>query len=734
MSSIGDKGESVRIYRDRYGVPHVFAETVAGAYEGLGYCAAQDRPQTLILHQFLVQGRLAEKIGRRPLSDDMLVVLNGLRRTPIFADWAPGAWAFDDTVDVDRWMGIWDYWTLANEQIDQLSDRARTAVEAFASGVNRYFDTHDGPEYVERYEPATELAWWAYFEHHVAISFFASNAFAVSGGKTDDGAVWIGGDPHYWFFDGHSEAHISCSGLELAGIWDGHVNLGYWGGTNQKIAMAVTASGIEGATVYREQLDPGNRERYWDHRTGQYEPLAQRPRVVKVLDEPDQEYVVRATHHGPVVAETLVGGLPYAYTVRSAFHEDVAASLDQHIRIWGNETAADFLQHVTDSPFIRSHRLVGDTGGHIGYICNGPAPVRDESFDWSAPVDGTIAATEWGEEFWKPGVEPYALPLIENPDCGFISSANDPPWVTTVPALVPDTYPKYLYPDGWRELGARGARQRQILSSGDAFDCESLTELLLDVYVPVAHLGIGALRAAAAREGLLTSLSGDARRIDALFGEWDGMATVDSVAMTLAFQLNRALPDGIPAPRIAVNGDPSITPELSAPLVKADLAEQYCAALPHVAKAMIALYGAIDVPWGDVHALDRPGGLMPLPGGCNELRALSGTWGGWWVGADEIGTDGVERVDFGSRTIRLTRLAAEGVDAYSLTVSGQTPAHEHTNSPHRFDQAALYAQLRLKRLPLTLEQVEADTPVNAPAGTTYEAREELGLGHDVRVG
>src|SRR5207237_9780000 len=47
------------LYRDRYGVPHAFADDLRGAYFGLGYAAAQDRPRTLPLHQAMLQGRLA---------------------------------------------------------------------------------------------------------------------------------------------------------------------------------------------------------------------------------------------------------------------------------------------------------------------------------------------------------------------------------------------------------------------------------------------------------------------------------------------------------------------------------------------------------------------------------------------------------------------------------------------------------------------------------------------------
>ena len=36
-------GEQVRIYRDQFGVPHIFAETNRGLFEAYGFTVAEDR-------------------------------------------------------------------------------------------------------------------------------------------------------------------------------------------------------------------------------------------------------------------------------------------------------------------------------------------------------------------------------------------------------------------------------------------------------------------------------------------------------------------------------------------------------------------------------------------------------------------------------------------------------------------------------------------------------------------
>jgi len=722
-------GENVRLHRDRFGVPHVIADSVEGAYFGLGYCAAQDRPQTLMLHQYIVQGRLAEHIGREPLSAPLLTVLTGLRRTPMFSEWAPQAWNFRDTLDVDRWTRVCGYWRTAQEQLGGLADRSATAVHAFAAGVNRFLEKDGSPDYAEPYEPAAEIAWWGYFEHHVAMSFFASNAFTVAPGRSADGAAWIGGDTHYWFFDGWGEAHIQGGGFQVAGVWDGHVNLGMWGGTNGRLAMAVTAAGVEGATVYREHVHPDDRDQYWSARDGRYQPIESRTEVIEVLDEEPVELVTRRTHHGPIVAEELRDGAPAAYTVRSLFAEQPGDALSENLGIWTNDSVDEFIEHAQRSPFVRGHRQVADTAGNIAYVCNGPVPTRDPDVDWSKPVDGRLPQAEFRSERWVPGDGEHGLPIIRNPESGFLQNANDPPWLVTVGADVSDAYPNYLFPVGWRELGTRGARQRAVLAGTHKLDRDQLSALVVDVYVPVAHLGIAALRAAAHSQGLLneSTLPDDAALVDRTLAEWDGMATVDSYGMTLAFWLNRVFPGGIPAPAVSVTADPSRDAEIVPPPIDAAQAAAYVAALTGVAQTMRERYAQIEKPWGEIHGLDRAGELAPLPGGANELRALSGAWSGWWVGGDNLEPDGTERCDFGTRHVRLTRLTPDGVEVQSISVAGQSPLHEHPGSPHATDQTELYAGLRLKRVPLTPEEIEAESTDARGGGANYETFEELTL-------
>src|SRR3954470_22897652 len=63
---------SVTIYRDTYGVPHIFAKTDAGAVFGLMYAQAEDNFWQLETDYIRALGRLAEVDGESGLANDVL--------------------------------------------------------------------------------------------------------------------------------------------------------------------------------------------------------------------------------------------------------------------------------------------------------------------------------------------------------------------------------------------------------------------------------------------------------------------------------------------------------------------------------------------------------------------------------------------------------------------------------------------------------------------------------------
>ncbi len=97
----------VEIIRDNASVPHIFGDTDADVFYGLGFAHAQDRLWQLMMLRRTAQGRLSEIFGERTLRTDEL-----LRRLDIYP--------------------------LATRAVERQDDRTRAMLEAYADGINAW--------------------------------------------------------------------------------------------------------------------------------------------------------------------------------------------------------------------------------------------------------------------------------------------------------------------------------------------------------------------------------------------------------------------------------------------------------------------------------------------------------------------------------------------------------------------------------------------------------------------
>lgn len=81
-------GEPVKIYRDEFGVPHIFARTNRGLFEAYGYAVAQDRLWQLELNRRASRGRLAEIFGAPALNSDLFIRTTGYTDAELDAQFA----------------------------------------------------------------------------------------------------------------------------------------------------------------------------------------------------------------------------------------------------------------------------------------------------------------------------------------------------------------------------------------------------------------------------------------------------------------------------------------------------------------------------------------------------------------------------------------------------------------------------------------------------------------------
>ena len=129
--------QPVEIVRDANAVPHIFAASEKDAYFALGFVHAQDRFWQMEMQRRLGAGRLSEVVGRSALRIDKFARTLGLYRR-------------------------------AKAALPLLSPDVRTALDAYAAGVNTWLGSHSGalpPELAllritpEPWTPVDSLVW-----------------------------------------------------------------------------------------------------------------------------------------------------------------------------------------------------------------------------------------------------------------------------------------------------------------------------------------------------------------------------------------------------------------------------------------------------------------------------------------------------------------------------------------------------------------------------------------------
>jgi penicillin G amidase len=107
--SVRGLSAEVEIVRDNANVPHIFGQSDADVFYGLGFAHAQDRMWQMTMLRRTAQGRLSEVFGAR-------------------------------TLNIDKLLRRFDIYTLAVQSVEGLDDDTRVALEAYAAGVNARLD------------------------------------------------------------------------------------------------------------------------------------------------------------------------------------------------------------------------------------------------------------------------------------------------------------------------------------------------------------------------------------------------------------------------------------------------------------------------------------------------------------------------------------------------------------------------------------------------------------------
>ncbi|MDP6605636.1 MAG: penicillin acylase family protein [Dehalococcoidia bacterium] len=535
----------LRIVRDRWGIPHIKAASARDAFFGQGFCMGQDRLFQIELYRRMAHGTSAAMMNKGLLgrdrqnrrlgfgrlaareweeqSDEARMILQAYS-DGINAAIAAGPkpyefrvlgheiepWSPVDSLAVLKMVSAGAHWAtrlryaatakaLGAEAVNaMIADVASDATLITPSGARWTLDAHPFVDDVEAAMGEPD---------GIVAAGGGSNCWVIHGSRTDTGAPIVCGDPHLaigipaqWYV-----VHMECPEFTVAGpcnpCYPGPVYYGH----NTKIAWTMTHSNGDRWTVYREQIRQGadGPEARW---LDGWEPLTRLDEQFEVRNDDTVSATMWETRHGVVVA-----GDPEqddeVVAARWGLAEP-AHDFDAHMTYFTAETIDQARAGFNRLDSISGNYCFADQAGDIGYQYVGRIPKRPA---WVLPVPG------WdGEHEWDGNISTDELPTDENPDNGFIFTANNR---TTTP-----DYPHYL------TFGAtpfRADRLREIFEATEVFSLDEMPQLQGDqTSVP--------LRTLAERFVSFEAADDDARAMQGLLRGWDGKMTVDSPAALVA--------------------------------------------------------------------------------------------------------------------------------------------------------------------------------------------------------
>jgi penicillin amidase len=340
---------TVEVYRDQWGVPHIYADNAEDLFFAQGYVTAQDRLWQMEFNRRVASGTLSEICG-------------------------------EATLDTDRFLRTLAWRDVAEQEAASEQGEALSALEAFSAGVNAYVDSHRGSlplEFTilafepEPWTPTDSLAWakvmaWDLGGNWEAELLRARLVEAVGEEKAaelappypqrsplivppevggygglklegllaqlagvkallDSGAPGVGSNN--WVVDGTKSATGSPLlandmhlGLHIPSIWyevhlvgggfdvEGYSFPGVPGvivGHNEHIAWGVTNLGPDVQDLYVEKLNPAQPDQY--EYEGQWVEMEIREEVIGVAGQDPITERVQVTRHGPIITPVVEG-------------------------------------------------------------------------------------------------------------------------------------------------------------------------------------------------------------------------------------------------------------------------------------------------------------------------------------------------------------------------------------------------------------------------------------------
>jgi acyl-homoserine-lactone acylase len=646
----------IQIVRDRFGVPHIFAETDAEVAYGLAWAHAEDDFPTIQKSFLASRSMLGEHIGRDGATIDYIVHLLRVRE-------------------------------LVQEKYESdISPAFKAVLQGYCDGLNAYARSNPKEIMEKKAFPVTPQDLITYsvlqlaigcgvedvlkqiYKGKISLADFevaGSNAFAFNSRKTADGNVYLAINTHHplegqisWY-----EVHLSSNeGLNIIGaLFPGSPVV--FTGVNEHLGWTHTVNYPDRLDVYQLEVKPDNPLEYKvDNQWRTLEETTVKLRVdVPGLDIPIKRKAYWSIYGPTIITEKGV------FAIRTAGLMDIRG-LEQWYWMGKAQNFSQFKNALKMEALPGYNLMYADRYDTIYYLSNGKIPLRNPGFSWKETLPGNTSETLWTK--FHPQEE---LPQVLNPVCGYLFNVNHSPFKATDPQ---DNINENAYdPTMGYETheNNRSIRVTEMIRELPKVSYDDFKRIKYDLQLPQQlhyPVNIDALFQ------LSETAYPDIAELITSLKNWDRKATIESKGAAVFAVIFYE----VAAKYQADKSFTLFTEEMSVDAMRR-------------AKALLVKhFGTTDITLGQYQRLERGGKSLPLAGLPDVLATMY----------SKPAANGRIRGSLGECYIALIRFTPEGPEIETINAYG---ASNRKHSPHYSDQMDLFQQQKTKRMSLDTEEV-----------------------------
>lgn len=639
--------EEITIYRDEFGVPHIYAETLAGAAYGAGYAQGEDRLEQLLQNYRLAAGTIAEIAG-------------------------------PDLLDQDYRTRLWEHERVCRENFDKIEPKLQAACRSYIQGLQKFMADHPDqvPPWAQKLEPHHPVMLgrfiiWGWPEgqadddlEKIGIKrspavYRGSNEWLISPQRSAAGGPIALIDPHlnwygpFRFYE--QRMYASADDFALSGAAILGVPMPGLGHT-QFASIAMTTGGPDTADVYEETINPDNPLEY--QVDGKWRKMTERIETIRVRGKSgvdEKQAVVQMTHRGPIVARQ--GNKAYSMAIP---YVDQVGLIDELYRFHTARSLEQIKTALASRQLMPQNVMVGTVEGDTFYVRTGRVPIRNHGLPTDRPIPGDKSANDYA------GIHAFEdLAQITNPAQGYMQNCNiSPAHLMKESPLTPDKFASrpYLYN---AEPGPAHQRARMVLELLDADDSITLEDAL-DVAFSPRVWGAEAWQRRleqAWQQAKAEQIAGDGGQLYERIRKWDGRSDPSSQGALCYYAFKMAL-----------------GPVADAVEVPTDLTDaQMLAALAKGSEMLKAQPRGFESSYGDLFRVGRQGGDRTFPVGGGSVKEA----GMATPRAISFGK-GDQRIGHGGQTSTQIVVLTKPPKSYMVLPLGQS---DHPETGHWDDQA-----------------------------------------------